>query len=965
MNRILRYRCNGLVLLMFLGIAVNLSAQDPVHERFSNSDLPVPYFTLVNSLADGRLAFASWAGLTVYDGTNFKNYSMVNGLPQLDIQATFLDNKGRLWIHTSAGLSCLENDSIFNLDLINPKIRGMIPIRQFLVGLNDTIYFTANDAKGGFHEVKIYKSKLHSKKWDRIKIKQNENIVFRDTKHPEKKRAQFYYSFDFKQDFFIGHVIFNKDTLIVKSKLTNKYEEISGEASNFDNRVLIFLQKQVFITTEKGIVCNYKFEDIIFNSRLIGNELWVWFKHGGVAYVKDYRTGEKPIHIFTDVKLYDRIWSMNKDFAGGYWFLTGSAQGVIYVPDLESLQLKKGKELQGELSSTYVHDQEAIFGYFDGSLGVIDMRTFKERRIDLGNYQLSIINHITQYDGAYYISSNRGVVRLEKDLRSIRIISNYPGHTWFKHNDELWVGNGRFGASIIKGTEAKQVKLNVKNSLGKVIKMYKSNQDTLLSSTTGIYRIHNGDFFPISKDPFFNTEAYHYSFEKGLSAYCSYGSGMKLIHKNDTVTLNSESGLASDIVHIIYQDKKGNLWVGTTKGINKISVKRGIKHLEIGQRSFVNYDINNFFELNGKVWACDGEGCYVVSTSHNGTSYPLKLIEVKTEGELRSNGYYLAQDANQIGFSFRAICFDKRISFNYEYRLIGYDKAWSTTDENNVNFKGLPSGNYAFTVRIKGGTEQLKPIHFTVATPFYATWWFYLLIFLVILAITILVVRYYVKQKTVAARLIAYELKALRSQMNPHFTFNSLNSIQRYVLVNKPEEAIEFIHKYSRLVRLILNNSAQEYVNLSEELEALELYLKIEQNRTDNKFQYSIELEDDLDVDYYKIPSMILQPYIENAIWHGVSNKKETGTIKLCMHKSGNYLICSIEDDGVGRKRAKELKSKYNTEKKSFGLTLSEDRLRLLNRSTNKSMKVELIDLYDAAGNACGTKVLLKLKIEE
>jgi LytS/YehU family sensor histidine kinase len=207
------------------------------------------------------------------------------------------------------------------------------------------------------------------------------------------------------------------------------------------------------------------------------------------------------------------------------------------------------------------------------------------------------------------------------------------------------------------------------------------------------------------------------------------------------------------------------------------------------------------------------------------------------------------------------------------------------------------------------------------------------------------------------------EMTALRSQMNPHFIFNCLNSIDYYILKNETEKASDYLNRFSRLIRLILQNSRSNYVNLKDELEALRLYIEMESLRFHQKFDYRIEIDKQLNTTEFEIPPMLLQPYVENAIWHGLLHKKEQGMLHLRLGLEAQQLICSIKDNGVGRKAAGDFRSKSATKQKPMGMRITEDRISLINRLYDTKAAVEIIDLHDEKGSPCGTQVNLCIPI--
>jgi len=209
------------------------------------------------------------------------------------------------------------------------------------------------------------------------------------------------------------------------------------------------------------------------------------------------------------------------------------------------------------------------------------------------------------------------------------------------------------------------------------------------------------------------------------------------------------------------------------------------------------------------------------------------------------------------------------------------------------------------------------------------------------------------------------EMQALRAQMNPHFIFNCLNSINRYIVKSDGQTASLYLTRFAKLIRLILDNSNSKAVSLANELEALRLYIEMESIRFEKKFQYQIKVADDIQPDSVCVPPLIIQPYVENAIWHGLLHKETAGELKISIYKkSPSLLECIIEDNGVGRERAKELKSKSASQKKSLGMRLTEDRLALLNTAGITSAVIEVEDLKTNEGSAAGTKVILRIPID-
>jgi uncharacterized membrane protein YciS (DUF1049 family) len=214
------------------------------------------------------------------------------------------------------------------------------------------------------------------------------------------------------------------------------------------------------------------------------------------------------------------------------------------------------------------------------------------------------------------------------------------------------------------------------------------------------------------------------------------------------------------------------------------------------------------------------------------------------------------------------------------------------------------------------------------------------------------------------SKLAETEMTALRAQMNPHFIFNCLNSIKLFTLQNNADAASNYLTKFSKLIRLVLENSRSEKVTLENELTMLQLYMEMEAMRFNEKLQFKINVDEDIDAHFIQIPPLLLQPYIENAIWHGLMHKEEGGTVLLdLIMKNDNMLQVSITDDGIGRTAAAALKSKSATKNKSFGLKMTSERIDLINQLYKSDTQVRIEDLVDATGNAVGTKVIIDISV--
>ena len=292
----------------------------------------------------------------------------------------------------------------------------------------------------------------------------------------------------------------------------------------------------------------------------------------------------------------------------------------------------------------------------------------------------------------------------------------------------------------------------------------------------------------------------------------------------------------------------------------------------------------------------------------------------------------LAESQNTIELTYALVNPLRPESVQYQHRLHGFDKDWVMSgDRRFVRYANLSGGNYALEVRatdVNGAVYQRELLSFDIDTPFYKTPWFILLISGVTLAFLFILYRQHIRNIRVREKLRSefdlklsnMEMQALRSQMNPHFIFNSLNSIKYFVINQDADQASEYLTKFARLIRLILENSKSETLSLDREIDALSLYVEIEQLRFEDGFNSEITVDPEIDTTNFVIPPMLIQPYVENAIWHGLMHKQH-GHRDLNIHfqLAGDDLKCTVEDNGIGRRAAAQLNEGKKVQKAVVG----------------------------------------------
>ena len=305
----------------------------------------------------------------------------------------------------------------------------------------------------------------------------------------------------------------------------------------------------------------------------------------------------------------------------------------------------------------------------------------------------------------------------------------------------------------------------------------------------------------------------------------------------------------------------------------------------------------------------------------------------------------------------------------YQYRLLGLHTDWKTTTQKQLSFQPLSSGKYLLQLKAinKYGVEsRIIEVSFTIQKLLLEKTWVRLLILSLLVGGIWLFFRYRIRivrqkeqeQSKLDQRVAELEQKALRSQMNPHFIFNSLNSIQQYVADRDITGANNFITDFSQLIRMTLDLSTHAFINMADEIKYIDTFLRLEKTRLEDQFDYSISIDENLDLHEIYLPPLLLQPYVENSIRHGIKYKTDgKGLIQISVGKKDPGILIRIEDNGVGRETSKKFKSKFHIPYQSKGMTINKDRIDILNNYNDKKIEILILDLYNEKREATGTRV--------
>jgi hypothetical protein len=467
----------------------------------------------------------------------------------------------------------------------------------------------------------------------------------------------------------------------------------------------------------------------------------------------------------------------------------------------------------------------------------------------------------------------------------------------------------------------------------------------------------------------------------GILWIATFNEGVLGFKKDVFLTkLNSSNGLLSNTIQGLKTDGP-DLWIITDLGvqlynstskkihsslINKNNPLGNIKDIIIKKTSVLFTTRESLFEMNKK----GKDKVYVPKAIY------IKSFTINEKDTLVKNNYLLPYNKNRIKFTFHVNGYYPNEELLFDYQLSGLNSKWIPIEKNTnfINFNSLPSEAYTFQIRCKNSTTNnyvSTKLSFKINQPYWEKWWFFIALLVVSFGLVILFYKNKLavkeKEKELVLKKAKFEnelailkLENLKSQMNPHFIFNALNSIQEYIVLNQRNLASSYLSKFADLIRSYLDHSSKGYISLQEEIECLDIYLQLEKLRFEDKFTYEItSSEGEKNI---KIPTMLIQPYVENALKHGLLHKKENRQLKIDFQWSENeeILHCTIIDNGVGREKAAALRK---TKHKPFAIKATQNRLELLNFGKERKIGVTIDDLYNSDKEAIGTQVTLLIPI--
>jgi len=953
---------------------------------------------------NGYLWICSPTGISRYDGRQFVNYSLADGLPSLHTNSVFQDSSGRLWVGCAAGMAQFRN----NRFITYPTNDHLDNIYLFHFFETKDKHLWALTSKGTYefadsvwNKLSLYPGYQNSicrsvvEFGGELYLNTPNDIVCKskDGKWLHIASSQDYHSV-FNVMSMQNHEIWvstvNNIYIIRHHQLIPLFKKKLTTSSYFsyfiDSKNRLWLESENFLQVSKpGDWLHPSFSKISENGypssiyEDANHNVWIGTV-AGLLKIKDI--------LFTIIDK-SNCARLNEIFnlialPGNKLLLScGQKNGLLLYANNQCKQIMPPHSPGNE---NYYKDPVDYFS-FDKKNSLWMLTRFRKflhfDGYKLEDFSSSLKFKTTEhvYDMKYIKSRNQFFICADSTL----LYGNTDKFSTFIPNNT--------GVPIIKPTKVYETKngllLLYIDGVG-VYSIDQSNNLISLVKETGIDGSKKGIelnvlFYQDDQDNFWisfpGLGLYEYGFEKNKLPFL----------KNH---FTEKDGLQSNSVVSLINDRQNRLWIATPKGLdilqeNKTDKWQVFNYARAEELTLTRSDYERLIS--------DSAGNVLLSTPNKIIKFhtaninllkelPHVIIEKvtlafkETDWSKLSDSSYtyyqlpyhpvLKYNQNSLGIAFNAIDLStSNSSPEYSYKLIPLDTSWSSPSKSKfVSFAQLPSGKYQFAVRAKdraSGWSRSAVFQFDISPPFWNSWWFRLIIITIASFIIISIFRARIQKikqdSLVQNQLKELEMKALKAQMNPHFIYNALNSIQSLFANDKKTEGIHYIGSFSRLLRQVLDNSENNVISLDKELETVGLYIQLESLRMDMQLQYKKNINEDIVTEFEKIPPLILQPFVENALWHGLSRKAGIKEIIISFNIKDNWLICNITDNGIGRQKAMELKSLSLLSHQSKAIDITRKRLIDFN-DTAIIPPIEFIDLHDSNNNPSGTQVIVRIR---
>jgi hypothetical protein len=926
---------------------------------------------------DNYLWFSTNKALVRYDGYKMEEYSTKDGLPSNIVFEVFEDQSKKLWVLSlSNQIAYFNEDSHFYSDSSLTMYQDK-HYNYHLIPLKGSYYIDALGNKFISYYLKgIF---INSPYFGKFLLAEKDENAFYIYYWGDKALI----SSTFVQ-FFNGKI-----HLVDLQKHTEKIIDIDKE-SDFDENLFY----RIGVKKREETIYFYFYNKIFCINSLSGNYtvhnmdnvvLWLQFDRDETLWAGLYNAGarafpkgdlmKKPSSYLEN----EAVTSVCKDKQGGLWFST-MTNGVFYTPSIDITQYsatEKGEEL-GNISNITKDSNNRIWFCND----INEFFTYKDGRIE---------------KKAFGYKQNASIADIIWDKNTKKVLFG-TGLNLYTYSEQGGI-NPIFNINNDEVYSVKKIKISPEND--KLIYVCLSSGFIILESEKGNYHIKEKHYISERiNDIAFDDNKLYLGTNKNVLVYD--------VRKQKTIKKLLDFN--ADISCLLSNDKKDFLLIGTKgKGLYVFFNEKLLMHASEENGIKSNY-IKNILFVNNNLLISGDKGMNIVNLERikNYTAkFPWQSMQFSVginDIEYIGNNFFLAKD-NALLFSnvdnlsekhekprITKILVNKQqkdihkteprfkyyentlhlefsdFSFlgkkRYKYKLINYHNNWQTTDKHSIFLSNLPRGkHYLLITDINETPENTIVFVFYINKLIFDYWFFYPLIISLLVALISILTLTQLKRKKIRMELATTKSvirqKTIMRQLKPHFIFNVLNSVNLFILENKKEESLLYIVKIKRMIEYYLSSADKDFTSIEDSLKGLIAYIEMETLRIKDKLSYEVSIQEVINPKECYIPGLLIQPFVENSIWHGIMMKDGKGKIKIQISREKDLLKIIVEDDGIGRKKSAELHKKRKHE--SMGIQLIKQRLDIIRKLHGIKKGMEFIDLYDENNNPCGTKVIIYL----
>ncbi|MBL7828472.1 MAG: histidine kinase [Saprospiraceae bacterium] len=975
-------RLKFLILVFVVIHTGQVCGQHPYFKNYQlNEGLLSNYVYSVFQDSHGYIWISSDVGVSRFDGQSFVHFNTSHGLPDNEVFSMIEDDAGRIWFATLNGKPGYFQHGVFynesNMPVLKKfRIKGMI-LKLFQHTDGRIVYCSS------------YKTTLIDMRLGTVEEWQTDSGVAVVWPNPDGSFGGISNSFGFiePQGF----------------RTTNSFIRLTQtiHAVPIGDTLIVSANKSLHLVDWKtGAIYNsispLTTGDNFLYTKLLGNKLWTGCRTGILIFDYPTLTLERSYLPGRSVSC------ILEDREGGLWISTFE-EGVFYIPDPEILQygLQDGLYHKRVISLSCDPKGKLWVGSEGSAFSILDENGMKSHVIFPSNVINKNIQNIRHFpDGSTLVISKAGSLFIPENgaqrlfiQRASDINININGDYTAGLNGLFEIPRDMAEKKYINPAQAGRV-VDIHPAYGlppitrlkghKVEKIeFDQSGNTWVATHSGLVVVDDKG----SEKWLLSHSIMDMEFDKNLSVcwVLSESKGLYVIQNQtvvDSVLIRDQFGAV--ICRDLCTDETGSIWIGSASGLFQVQG-------EIGALRLVNYrgvlglnsdKVNAVEVMHDYVYIGKDDGLLAVPKNLLIQSPPAPPVLIKS---VTMNGKPLVFDGTTyempygdgaLNLEFEGLSFREPQFVVYRYRMTGLYDTWHETVNEAIELASLSPGSYQFEVCAMNGvgeTGAISVVRIKVNPPFWRMLWFYVLVAFGLLGMGWAFVKHrenrlraaHARERGAIAlqrekaelhqKITEMKMLALRLQMNPHFIFNALNTIKGYYGQSRTIEANAFISKFARLLRLNLDYS-DAMIPLDQEIELLKIYLELSQTRYPDKFNFQIHLQDGINPLEIMIPSMLLQPFVENAVIHGVAPKKEHGEILVKFSLAGEELEVTIRDSGVGRQAASLVK--MGDPHKPLATQITRERLQML-RGGGDAAPIEIKDLFDSNGKPSGTEVRL------